>query len=90
MDRLIFYSNGILNKNKLRENWLKNNYYLEYSKIILFKINNNLFDLKFSNIIYNYINEITNIPKCDFCNAENKRFIGFDKGYNNVSAWKDF
>lgn len=88
MNEYIFYDNGLLNKNKLREDWLKSNYNSEYLKVKEFQTNNNFNDLKFSNVIYNYIKNIIEIPKCNFCKKENKRFIGFKEGYNDFCSKK--
>ena len=51
IDLTIFYDNGNLNKNKLRENWVYNNYRSLYNELINFRNNSNLSDIKFSNLI---------------------------------------
>lgn len=82
----IFYDNGNLNKNKLREEWVKNNiddYYL----IKDFEANNNLQGYKFSQILYNYFNKYIEIPLCE-CGINNKRFLGFNIGYDNFCSKK--
>lgn len=84
----IFYDNGNLNKNKLRETWLRKNSILLYDKIIEFKFNNNLPDLKFSNIVYLYINNINVIPLCEWCNNSEKRFMGYSIGYDKFCSKK--
>jgi len=84
----IFYDNGKLNKNKLRSSWVKNNLPELYEKIEYFIIDNNISDLKFSNIIYNYLNSLKEIPKCVQCNIGERRFIGFQEGYNNFCSRK--
>lgn len=78
----IFFSNGILNKNKLRQTWIMKNLPEEYNDIVQYKIG----DMKFSNVIYNYINDISEIPLCNFCNINDKRFIGFTEGYNDFCS----
>jgi len=83
MDIEIFYDNNKLNKNKLRESWIKKHYYDDYLKIIKFNIEKNI---KFSQQLYNYIHDITEIEKCDFCKEKNKRFDGFQKGYNKCCS----
>jgi len=88
MNKEIFYDNGLLNKNKLRESWIRSNYNSEYLKIKEFQSKYKFNDLKFSNVIYNYINNIIDIPKCFFCKKENKRFIGFKEGYNDFCSKK--
>jgi hypothetical protein len=87
MQKDIFYSDLNLNKNKLRESWVKNNLD-EYSIIKKFQIENKFDEIKFSNVLYNYINSINEIPLCNICNQNNKRFIGFIEGYNNFCSKK--
>jgi hypothetical protein len=83
----IFFSDGKLNKNRLRENWASKN--LEnYKDIKAFQAEYHQQDLKFSQIIFNFINEIKEIPKCNTCHSHNKRFIGFREGYNNFCSKK--
>ena len=84
MVKEIFYDNGILNKNKLREKWIKKHYHKEYDKIIEYT-KTILLD-KFSSKIYHYINKIKTIPKCKQCNINNSRFIGFSKGYDKCCS----
>jgi hypothetical protein len=78
----IFYDNGVLNKNKLRETWLINNYYDLWTKITKFSELNQIFGIKFSNLIYLYHNDINKIPICQWCSSNNRRFIGFQQGYD--------
>jgi len=81
IDINIFYDNGKLNKNKLRESWVMKNMPDLY-KIV---INGDYFGSKFSQMLYNYINNIT-INKCICCDDGDKRFIGFDSGYNDFCS----
>ena len=85
----IFIDKSILNKNKLRESWVKKNYLEEYNLIIDWVSINfkNFQDLKFSQILFNYINNQNIIPKCFHCN-NNQRFIGFMEGYNQYCSKK--
>ena len=82
----LFYTNGKLNKNRLRESWVCRNIdkYLDIKK---FQNDNNQNELKFSQVIYNYILNI-NVPNCILCNIHKQRFIGFDIGYNNFCSKK--
>ena len=82
MNKNIFFDNGCLNKNKLREQWVQKNlenFYLEVKK---FQDLNNQINLKFSQVIFNYLNNHQVAPKCKICLDKDKRFIGFKEGYN--------
>lgn len=79
----LFYSNKRLNKNKLKEEWVKKNLPEYYDEINSYRIGN----IRFSQIIYNYLNKIDVLPKCLLC-KNLKRFIGFDKGYNDFCSKK--
>jgi len=83
----IFYDNGFLNKNRLRENWCLKNL-KNFDDIKKFQIDNNFIDLKFSQVIFNYIENIITIPNCEYCGINNKRFVGFTDGYNNFCSKK--
>lgn len=85
MDEQIFYCNSKLNKNRLREAWVSKNI-SEYPKILNFQKKFNQEKIKFSQVLYNYINSILEIPKCNKCNSEFKRFIGFNNGYDNYCS----
>jgi hypothetical protein len=87
MEKDIFYDRGLLNKNKLRENWVFNNI-KEYDEIKKFQTINCPNELKFSQILYNYISNIFIIPKCEYCQIKEKRFIGFTEGYNSFCSKK--
>jgi hypothetical protein len=86
----IFYDNGILNKNKIRESWVSKNLIELYNSISLFINNNNIKkdEVKFSKILYDYFNSINKTPKCIECNSKEKRFMGFNEGYNNFCSKK--
>ena len=83
----IFYDNDKLNKNKLRENWVSKNI-IEYLDIKKFQDKFNQNKLKFSQVLYNYNHNISELPLCDNCKSSLKRFIGFDMGYNNFCSKK--
>ncbi len=88
MDTNIFFDNGCLNKNKLREQWVQKNqenFYLDLKK---FQYSNNQIDLKFSQVIFNYLNNHRIAPKCKICLDKDKRFIGFKEGYNDFCSKK--
>lgn len=88
MEKNIFYNGNILDKNKLRESWLETHHIEIYKIVKEFQIKNNLFDIKFSNLLYCYINNINEIPICEVCHEKNKRYVGFDIGYNNFCSKK--
>ena len=88
MDTNIFYDNGCLNKNKLREKWVQKNLKNFYLSLKEFQSLNNQNDLKFSQVIYNYLNKYSQIPKCKVCFNKDKRFIGFKEGYNDFCSKK--
>jgi len=87
INKEIFYNGTSLNKNRLREGWVKDNL-SEYTLIKKFQIENKFNEIKFSNILYNYINNINKIPLCNICKVNNKRFVGFVEGYNNFCSKK--
>lgn len=86
MDKNIFYNDDVLNKNRLRETWCIKNL-KEYDDIVGFK---SLFtyDVKFSQVLFHYINNLNDIPLCINCEINNKRFDGFDIGYNSYCSKK--
>lgn len=89
IDKILYNENKILNKNKLRENWFKNNLTEIYEKIIDFILSNNLEKLdKFSSKVWHFHNNIKEIPKCELCLENKKRFIGFELGYNKFCSKK--
>ena len=63
MDINLFYNNGLLNKNRLREDWFLKNLPYEYQILEKFKIDNNMKELKFSNIIFNQNKMVNMITK---------------------------
>lgn len=85
LDKSLFYNNSKLDKNRLRETWVRANI-SEFTKIKVFQQINNQEYLKFSQVLYNYLNLITELPKCMVCNLNLKRFIGFHDGYNNFCS----
>jgi hypothetical protein len=88
MDINIFYDKGSLNKNKLREQWVQKNLSFFYKKLKDFQIANNQNNLKFSQVIYNYVNNISDIPLCKECSINEQRFLGFSSGYNEFCSKK--
>lgn len=87
MNKELFYKNGVLNKNMLRESWVYKNL-SEYDSLKNFQYINKMTDLIFSQVIFNYMNNIKVIPLCEKCTVNNKRFIGFQIGYNNYCSKK--
>ena len=83
---IFFDKNNNLNKNKLRESWFFNNLPIEYEFIKKFQLDCKFTDLKFSNVIYNYLNNIKDLPKCEQCNKKSKRFLGFKIGYDKFCS----
>lgn len=76
------YNNGKLNKNKLKEDWIKRNKIQLYEKVNEFIRINNLNDiLKFSQKLYHFYHNINTYLLCPQCNNRNTRFIGFIEGY---------
>jgi hypothetical protein len=89
IEKILYNENKILNKNKLRENWFKNNLPFFYEKIENFTKVNNLGILeKFSAKIWHFHNDVKDIPKCEFCLENNKRFTGFEIGYDKFCSKK--
>jgi hypothetical protein len=86
----IFYDNGILNKNKIREAWVRKNLIDLYESLLSFIRENNIKknEVKFSKILYDYFNDLKKTPKCIECGSDEKRFIGFNDGYNNFCSKK--
>lgn len=85
VDKFTFYNGTILNKNRLREAWVSS-HISEYTDIKSFQQINNQENLKFSQVLFNYLNSIVELPKCIICNSNLKRFIGFHDGYNNFCS----
>jgi len=84
----IFFDNGNLNKNKLRESWVEKNLNELYLDLKGFQRENLQNEIKFSQVIFNYINHHLKIPKCRICLDKDKRFIGFKEGYNDFCSKK--
>ena len=84
----IFYNNGILNKNKLRQKWFEKHQPSDYDNINYFFITNPQITKNFSQKIYNCINNIRKISLCKECNNTNCRFLGFERGYNEFCSKK--
>jgi hypothetical protein len=77
-------SNGISDRNKLRENWFIKNKPELYKEIIQFKKFLNIDTTqKFSQIVYHFKINLLDYPICEYCQKPNTRFIGFDSGYMN-------
>jgi len=75
------YNDTKLDKNKLKEDWIKKNVPSLYKDVISFSNMINFEYSKFSQLLYHYKINKTELPICDYCKKENKRFIGFDYGY---------
>jgi len=88
IDKNIFFDNSFLNKNKLREGWVKKNLYSFYLDLKNFQKVNNQNEIKFSQLIFNYMNNHTKTPSCRVCLCKDKRFIGFKEGYNDFCSKK--
>ena len=88
--RNIFYNErGILNKNKLREEWVKKNLPDVHTEIALFIDNNSLDCLdKYSSRIYHFVNNLISSPICQICNINKRRFLGFTEGYDSFCSKK--
>lgn len=87
INKYIFIDKNLLNKNKLRESWLKKNYPKDYELINDWLIDKNFENVKFSQILFNFINDLSSIPKCLQCD-NNQRFLGFMEGYNQYCSKK--
>ena len=75
-------SNGISDRNKLKENWFIKNKPELYKEILKFKKSLNTDTTqKFSQILYHFKMNWIEYPICEWCQNPNKRFIGFDTGY---------
>jgi hypothetical protein len=77
----IFLDNGMLNKNKIKEDWVKTNLPDLYSQISDFE--HKIVPLKFSQLMWHYMNGLREYPICIWCGSENKRFSGLMDGYKN-------
>lgn len=77
----IFYNNGSLNRNKLKENWVKENLTEVYENVINCDV-----DIKWKNFsqrLYHYFNDLKNYPICEYCGSLNKRWKSFTTGYKS-------
>lgn len=83
IDINIFYNNGILNKNKIKRNWIKNNLESLYLNILEFENNLNIETIRYSQIIWHYINNKNEYPICKYCVKYNMRFDGITNGYKD-------
>lgn len=79
----LFYDNNKLNKNKLKEEWVKKNYNLLYIEVYNFKENIKIEVERFSQLMWHYDNNMIDYPFCDYCGKYNKRFNGVENGYKN-------
>jgi hypothetical protein len=78
-----FYDNGMLNRNKLKESYVRDHLPEEYSAVKEFQKINNLYDFeRFSQILYHYCNNMISVPLCNYCKKDNNNFLGFDLGYS--------
>ena len=84
INKEIFYNiNNILNRNKLKEEYVKKHLKNEYNLIKEFQKINNLYNLEsFSCLLYHYCNNIKITPICNYCKNPNNNFLGFDRGYS--------
>ena len=80
-DSEFLYKNTKIDKNKLKEEWIRKNFPNLYEDVILFSKNINFTYCKFSQILYHYKHNKLELPICDNCKKENNRFIGFEDGY---------
>lgn len=88
IDNIFYNDNRILNKNKLREIWVKTNLPDIYEQIEAFIKKNSLNFDKYSIKIYHFHNNLKEIPLCEICNKDKKRFIGFNDGYDKFCSRK--
>jgi G:T-mismatch repair DNA endonuclease (very short patch repair protein) len=80
MNLEIFYNkNGVLNRNKLKENWIKTNMFELHNSISNFIIPDEI--VLFSQKMYHYFNNLNNFHECEWCGNKNKRWKSFDTGY---------
>jgi hypothetical protein len=87
MEELNFlYDNTKINKNKLKENWLVKNNPDFLEKLLKFKSNLTFEISIFSQLIWHYKNNQLIYPICEYCNGQNSRFIGFEKGYEKTCS----
>jgi len=85
-DLNFLYDDTKLNKNKLKENWLRKNNPKFLEKLLEFKSTLN-FELSiFSQLIWHYKNNQLVYPICEYCQGENSRYIGFEKGYEKTCS----
>jgi len=81
----VFYNdNGVLNRNKLRESWVKNNLSELYLCVVSYELPNDI--THFSQKMYHYIHDINDYPKCKYCGLDNKRYQSFSTGYTEFCS----
>jgi len=86
IDNAIFYNNGRLNRNKLKETWVRANLPDLYYQIVNFKL---VVDIEhFSQRMYHYINDMNDYPKCVYCTNSNERYQSFTTGYSDFCSKK--
>ncbi len=82
----IFFNGDKFNRNKIKESWVKSHYPIDYSNIEVFcqekKLNSNVFSQK----VYHYLFNLNTIPICSKCNIKNKRYKGFNLGYDEFCS----
>ena len=75
----------INNRHHKRESYVINNFPKLYNNVLRFSNNNKML---FIQKLYNYINNITEIPKCKTCNKNEVSFINFSMGYLQFCSTK--
>lgn len=85
---LTFFDDNKFNRNKVKENWVKSHFPIDYSNIQSFnQIQKNKLDT-FSQKVYHYLFKIDHIPFCVKCGTKHQRFKGFNLGYNPFCSKK--
>ncbi len=82
----IFFDNNKFNRNKIKESWIKSHYPIDYLNIGLFHQEKKLKLDIFSQKVYHYILNLTEIPICLKCNKNLQRYKGFNIGYDNFCS----
>lgn len=83
----IFYKNGIINRFTIIKSNFRKNHINLYNIIIDYNTKINCNSEKWSQFIYNFINDITELPKCKIC-ENNVNFKSFKSGYNIYCSTK--
>lgn len=77
----LLFDNVKLNKNKIKEEWIKKNIPEYFSILSNYKESLSFHCDKFSQLIFHYENKMRDLPKCEYCDSKNSRFVGFESGY---------